>query len=247
MGKLIKYEFRKNLGSKLIFLGITIVMEILFLIGLYGEHEHPMVLGMIGLFFSALAGITYIGIESIVTLYRDLTTKQSYMLFMTPNSSYRILGAKAIENAGSVLLAGIFFGALATLDFTLLFKKAGEAANIFDIIKDMLRQIDPRLDLSLRPMLTLLFMILCAWILRISTGYLAVVLTCTLLSGRKGAAFISFIFFIAISLLISWGLNRLPQKMDIILRFNLTAAISLACSIIMYFITAWIMDRKLSV
>ena len=247
MGRLIKYEFRKNSFSKLIFLGITVVMEILFLIGLYGHFERPMIIGMLGLFFSALAGITYIGIESILTLYRDLTTKQSYMLFMTPNSSYRILGAKAIENAGSVLLAGIFFGALATLDFTLLFKEAGEAANIFDMFRDMLRNIDPRLDLSLKPLLTLLFMILCSWILRIATGYLAVVLTCTLLSGRKGAAIISFVFFIAISLLISWGMNLLPKDMDIILKLNLTAVISLICSIVMYFITAWIMDRKLSV
>lgn len=247
MGRLIKYEFRKNLGSKLIFLGVTMVMEVMFLIGLYGEFENPMVLGMIGLFFSAVAGITYIGIESIVTLYRDLTTKQSYMLFMTPNSSYRILGAKAVENAGSVLLAGVFFGALATLDFTLLFNKAGEAVNIFDMVRDVLRNIDPRLDLSLKPMLALLLMVLCSWILQIATGYLAVVLTCTLLSGRKGAAVLSFAFYIAISLLISWGINHLPEKMEVVLRFNLTSAISLGCSIAMYFITAWIMDRKLSV
>ena len=97
MSKLIKYEFRKSLFSKLVFAGITAVMEIIYLIGILGNYNKPTVIGMIGLFFTALAGITFIGIESILILYRDLTTKQSYMLFMTPNNSYKILGAKALE------------------------------------------------------------------------------------------------------------------------------------------------------
>ena len=103
MSKLIKYEFRKSLFSKLVFAGITAVMEIIYLIGILGDYNKPTVIGMIGLFFTALAGITFIGIESILILYRDLTTKQSYMLFMTPNNSYKILGAKALENAVSEL------------------------------------------------------------------------------------------------------------------------------------------------
>ena len=43
MIKLMKYEFRKSLMSKLIFVGITVVMEIVFLVGLFGKFEKTMV------------------------------------------------------------------------------------------------------------------------------------------------------------------------------------------------------------
>ena len=41
--------------------------------------------------------------ESVNVLHRDLNTKQSYMLFLTPKSSYQILGAKILENGISIV------------------------------------------------------------------------------------------------------------------------------------------------
>ena len=63
-------------------------------------------------------GVFYIGLENILTLYRDLNSKQSYMLFLTPKSSYEILGAKILENGISILMAGAFFIVLAVFDLT---------------------------------------------------------------------------------------------------------------------------------
>ena len=247
MSKLIKYEFRKSLFSQLVFAGITAVMEIIYLIGILGNYNKPTVIGMIGLFFTALAGITFIGIESILILYRDLTTKQSYMLFMTPNNSYKILGAKALENAFSVLLSGIFFGVLAALDFWLLLRENGGFQDLIDMVTQMLKSIDPRLEISAKPLITVLFLMLCSWILKIVTGYLAVVISCTLLSGKKAAGVISFALYIAISLLTAWGIEMLPDAKDVIGNLLIISAASLVCSVVMYFITAWIMDKKLSV
>ena len=61
--------------------------------------------GIVLLTMLAMGGIMVIGLASVVTLHRDVSTKQSYMLFMTPNSSYSILGAKMLENGLSILLA----------------------------------------------------------------------------------------------------------------------------------------------
>ena len=247
MSKLFKYEFRKSLFSKLIFVGITGVMEIVYLIGLFRDLEDMMVIGMLGLFFTALAGISFIGIESILILYRDLTTKQSYMLFMTPNNSYKILGSKALENAFSVLLSGVFFGGMAALDFFLLGRKNIQIKDILDILTSMLKEVDPRLQISATALAALLLMILCSWVLQITTGYLAVVLACTFLSGKKGAAVISFVFYIAISMLTGWISKKIPGPKEAIPLLIFEACIFLAWSIVMYFITAWIMDKKLSV
>ena len=145
-------------------------MEAVFLIGLFGKMDETMFVGMFGLFFVALAGIAYIGIESILTLYRDLTTKQSYMLFMTPNNSFKILGAKALENGLAVLCSGVFFGALAALDFWLLFQKYGSFADVLDMVKGILTSVDARLDLSPQAFAAVLFTMLCSWVLQIVTG-----------------------------------------------------------------------------
>ena len=109
MGKLLKYELRKTWMLKLIVLGMTAAAEILFLVGLWTQQERALGLGVLLLSLLAMGSIMVIGLYSLVVLHRDMNTKQSYMLFMTPNSSYKILGAKVLENGLSMLLAGAAF------------------------------------------------------------------------------------------------------------------------------------------
>ena len=98
MLRLLKYELRKTLASKLILLGIAVIAEVVFLIGFENSHERTLTVGALLLFFTATIGIGLVGILSLVTLHRDMNTRQGYMLFMTPNSCYKILGAKVLEN-----------------------------------------------------------------------------------------------------------------------------------------------------
>ena len=64
---------------------------------------------------------------------------------------------------------------------------------------------------------------------------------------KKAAGVISFALYIAISLLTAWGIEMLPDAKDVIGNLLIISAASLVCSVVMYFITAWIMDKKLSV
>ena len=246
MGKLFKYEFRKSLFPKLIFLCVTTVLEVVYLIGIAGEFERPTAIGMIGLTFAAVAGIAYMGIESIITLYRDLTTKQSYMLFMTPNSSYKILGAKALENGLAVLIAGAFFGGLAYIDVSLLSHEKPAFAMLMDMVNQMMNSIDPTLKFTVKTFVVILFMTLVSVILRIVLGYFAVVLSCTVLQGKKAAGLIAIGIYIAISLVLGYLSGLLP-KMEPVTSMIVNSCISLAACIVFYFLAAWIMDRKLSV
>ena len=86
MLKLMKYEFRKTAFSKLILLCITMVVEIVYLLGVFLKKDNLIFIGIMLLILCATAGILYIGLESINVLQRDLNTKQSYMLFLTPRS-----------------------------------------------------------------------------------------------------------------------------------------------------------------
>ena len=94
MLKLMKYELRKTAFSKLVLLVITAVAEVAFLLGIFLKKDNLLAMGIVFLFMCAVFGIIYIGIESVNVLHRDLNTKQSYMLFLTPKSGYQILGAK---------------------------------------------------------------------------------------------------------------------------------------------------------
>ena len=251
MLKLMKYEFRKTWITKLILLGITAALEALFLIGLYTDKEETQAITAGLLAILAIGGVLVIGLESVLTLHRDMNTRQSYMLFMTPNSSYSILGAKVLECGLSILLTGAFFFALGVLDITLLFAKEGQLSALWNSIQQFLSNFSVNghaLEINIRTMSAVAFVLLTSWISLVSTAYLADVISAALLNGKKYNGFISFLFF----LLLSWLSSRFAGMLTRSIQDSFTlmmvyGLIDLAVSAVMYVITANIMERKLSV
>ncbi|MCR4851746.1 MAG: hypothetical protein K5870_10860 [Lachnospiraceae bacterium] len=246
MLNLLKYEFRKTLGVKAIILVLTAVLEIVFLIGLYGEFDAPLGIGAGLLFTTASVGVIVIGIYSIILLRNDLNTKQSYMLFMTPNNSYKILGAKVIECGLSIFIIGMFFTALGFLDLMLVSQKFGEIEEFFEVIKLMFSEIA---DFSASTLFSTALSVMTSWLFSVVTAFFAVVLSATFLNGKKFNGLISLVIFIAISLLVGYIFNKLPFDNDIydMKMALITAGFYIIPTVLMYFVTAWIMDNKLSV
>ena len=249
MGKLLKYEFRKTWMTKLVLLGITAVAEIAFLIGLYSKNDDQLwVPGALVLVFIAFGGIMAIGLGSIVTLHRDINTKQSYMLFMTPNSCYSILGAKVLETSLSILITGAFFFALGALDITLLFARYGQLMDIWRIVTEFIRMINQQIQVDAKSIAMVLFLMLSAWISVICTVFLADVISAALLNGRRHNGLVSFIFFIILSVLTAWISNKLAHGITAsTTALIVQGAIDLVIAGIMYVATAQIMERRLSV
>ncbi len=251
MLKLIKYELRKTWSTKAILLAVTAVVEIAYLIGLYANKEETMGVSVFLLMLLAFGGVLVIGLESILTLHRDMNTKQSYMLFMTPNSCYKILGAKILECGLSILLTGAFFFALGVLDITLLFAKEGQLSAFWNSIQQFLSNFSVNghaLEINVRTMSAVAFVLLTSWISLVSTAYLADVISAALLNGKRYNGFISFLFF----LLLSWLSSRFAGMLTRSIQDSFTlmmvyGLIDLAVSAVMYVITANIMERKLSV
>ena len=155
MLKLMKYELRKTWSTKAVLLAVTAIVEIAYLIGLYADKEGTMSVSVLLLILLAFGGVMVIGLESILTLHRDMNTRQSYMLFMTPNSCYKILGAKILECGVSILLTGAFFFALGVLDITLLFAKEGQLSRLWETVQQFLSHFSVNgraLDISVRTM-----------------------------------------------------------------------------------------------
>ena len=203
MFKLMKYEFRKTWITKLILLGVTAVAEAVYLFGLYTEKDGPLSLSIGLLVILAMGGVLVIGLESVLTLHRDMNTKQSYMLFMTPNSCYKILGAKMLENLLSMLIGGAFFFGLGVLDISLLLKRYNQIDSIMDAMRDIFSMFGYGLNLDAGYMASLCFGLLASWFATITAAFLADVISSALLNGKKFNLLISFIIFLALSYLMS--------------------------------------------
>lgn len=246
MLRLLKYELRKTLMSKLILLGITVVAEVVFLAGLWGNRENTLAIGAVLLFFIALTGIAIMGILSVATLHKDMNTRQGYMLFMTPNSCYKILGAKVIECALSILITGAFFFALGWLDFSLLLGK-GANQQIWDMVRQMIQTVNSSVKLDVPHISALVFSMLASWLCTITTAYLADVVSSALLNGKKGNGIVTFLLFLVLNYVLSKLLTLVPSTLGIITVLVLQGVIALVLAAGMYVITARLMEKYLSV
>lgn len=246
MLKLLKYELRKTLFAKLVLLGITLVAEAAFLIGYWGHKDNTMAVSAVLLFFIAISGIALMGILSLVTLHRDMNTRQGYMLFMTPNSCYRILGAKVIECALSLLIAGAFFCALGLLDFSLLL---GRNANrtLWDMFNQMIHTVNQQIVLDTPHVSALVFSMLASWLCTITVSYLADVISSSLLNGKKGNLLVTFLIFLLLNYGISKLLGLVPSSLGVINVLLVQGGIALVLACLMYVITARLMEKYLSV
>ena len=252
MTALLKYEFRKTLMTKLFVLGITLVAETVFLVGnLLGNSspngEMTTSIGILLLVLTALGGILMISVQSVVTLHRDMNTKQGYMLFMTPNSSYRILGAKMIENVLSVYGAGILFFLLGIVDVSILFARLGQLERLANYVSDLLRSLNFQIEFTAKGFLIFAFASLSSWIGTITIAFLSDIISSALFNGRKFNGFLTFALFIGINFLMGAIMQAIPKSFDPNTSLLISGITALIFSAIMYFLSSVIMDRYLSV
>lgn len=248
MLKLFKYEFMKTRLSKLIILGITLVLEIAFAASLLKNDDELQGICVLLLVLFATVSILWLGLQSILTLHKDMNTRQSYMLFMTPNSSYKILGAKVLENAASVLLGGVFFCALGALDLTLLMDHHQALDQLMEMFQDVLESFSKNIRFDTYSILTFCLYTLISWLSTVTLAYFAVIISAALLGGKKGNLFISFLIFLGLTILLSMLLGVVtPATMAVGTVHLIRSAICLFVIAIFWFFSAWIMDKYLSV
>ncbi len=202
MLKLIKYEFIKK--SKLLL--ILLVTAILANIGLglaYGENGMGMFLGLSPL----VLGIIYL-YELIKTYSDDLNKKTGYMLFMTPNSGYKIIGSKLI----TIILVGfIFFTSymifvLANLSI-IAYKMVGDFSLIADGINQLIEGlnmlISGTLGINIGDLLLIFIVGIVSSIVFVLTVYAAITIRKSIFSNTKFGGLLSFIIFVIINVIYS--------------------------------------------
>lgn len=247
MLKLFKYEAIKNRLSKLLVAAITLVLEALFCYGVFKEDNKFITITSLVLFLLATFSIVWFGIQSVVTLHKDLNSRQAYMLFMTPNSNYKILGAKVLENAVSVLLCGVFFGLLGFIDYTLIRNNVQALDEMIEMMNTIFSELVANIRLD--PMAIIAFgsYMIFNWLSTITVAYLAVIMVSSVLKEKKGSMLIAFLIFLALNALFNLLFGLVPETVDSTTANLLRSAISVVIIVITYYFSALIMEKKLSV
>lgn len=247
MTKLMKYEFRKQVFSKIIILILLGLAEAFFLYGALLGKEAITAITIIILVLLTQGVLFYVAFESIITYSNDLKTKNSYMLFLTPRSSYQIIGAKVITAGIQILLAGLVFLAVGIGDIMLLVTKYDAIAELKEFIVRLI-QVFTNVDIDdRRLMFFACLMLLLAWIQVIIIGFFSITLSTTLLANKKYKGLISLIFFIAINMAVSWISNKLFRMKVEDTTLILQSLYYICITGLGYVGTAWLIDKKLCV
>jgi hypothetical protein len=258
MFKLIKYEFRKQLFSKFIMLGALGLIELFFLYTLYftenseynGISLPDKIIFPIVLFIIAgFAILAVLGFECVTTFHKDLKTKQSYMLFLIPKSIYTIIGAKIITAALQIHIAGAVIIALIATDVSLVLAKFGQLKDLINILKEVMAMFtDMSTDIAATLIMLAIYGVV-VWFAFICVALLSITFTYTLLENVKLKGVISVIVFLAINYAFTKITGLLmPAFADMtVTALAALSAASFAEAIAAYFVSAWMLDKKISV
>lgn len=245
MLKLMKYELRKTWFSKLVLLVLTGAAELIFLVGILRKAEGNTAAGIGLLVFIATFGILYIGLDSLLVLNKDLNTKQGYMLFMTPNSSYKILGSKILENGISIFLAGLFFIGLAYVDIQLVLNVYKGGQDIVKMVQEFLNQFKVPVNLTFAGLSVYFLSALAGWLSAVIIAAFSIVVSSTLLTGQKLNIFVSLALFLVLNYVAAKVAGLVPFSTDYSY-YLVTSLIHLGIAAAAYVAACMLMDRKLS-
>ncbi len=211
MLKTIKYEFRRSIGAFIILGVIFGLLELYYLYGVFADKTKHMGIAIVLLMIASMAMYMFVLLFSILSYKKDIEQKQGYLVFMTPTSTYSVIGAKLITTliTGVAIVAVIF--ALFAIDWKILMSKDKNLSNFIDLMEDVFEAMSFKTDNIILGLLALVFVFLISFYLMVTIAYLALSLSNTLLSNKKGKGFISFVFFIILYIVITVISNKLPH------------------------------------
>lgn len=247
MLKLMKYEFKKQAFSKYIILALVGLVEVGYLVGLFLDKGDVLGVSIAIMSMLAFGCMFYLAFECIDTFSKDLKQKSSYMLFLTPRTAYSIVGAKIIAAGIQAVIAAFAFFGVFVLNGTLALIKYQSLNQIKEYIIMIVREL-VQLELNIPFLLSFVGVLLGLWLLTITTAFFAITLSTTFLANNKFKGIVSFAFFFALNAAFSYigniGDIATPDTIKGSL-FNIL--FSLVFTVLTYFGTAWMLEKKVSV
>lgn len=250
MGKLFKYEWKKQMFSKIVIGVMLVVLIAVFLLGTVLDKENWQAVSMVLMVVVGSFGAMYVGIESLLVLNRDLRTKESHMLFMVPRSAYQILGAKLLAAMSQILFTAVLFFATFFICFTAYLAANQELGNLLGMVQQLLKEgID--VEVNWKNMFLFLAELFVSWVNIIAIGFLAIISVRTVLVKTKLATPIAVVVFLILSSGMNWISNKIwgmsAGPDEDVLYLIIQAVVMGVISVVMLLASGWMAEKKLSV
>lgn len=253
MFRLTKYEIRKNITGLVILFGVIMGLEIYFLISALTENRDHTAISTSLLIISTIVAYFCVFIFGVATYSKELNSKTSYMTFMTPISSFSVIGSKLL----STFIAGVFFAILLVIlafaDMALfenVFPESKLFSEFLDVLFDMAGYSAVEFWLSV---LVSVIEILVSFFSVVAMAYLAITLSSTAFQNKKYKGVVSVGIFVAIVFIVIKLGECLPEVYDRVTDMT-EAMIATVPSLIYFtvitvmalFASARLLDKKVS-
>lgn len=198
MFKLSKYEIRKNILGLVIMFGAIAGLEIYFLISAFLENARHTAISSSFLIMSSVIAYFGVLIYGVASYSKELNRKTGYMTFMTPVSSFSIIGSKLI----STLIVGIFFvallGILAMIDMAIVENVFPQTKVFSDFIDAIARSFGSNAGKIWISVGIGIFSMLIESFAIVAIAYMSITLTATIFQNKKWKGLVSVLIFILI-------------------------------------------------
>ena len=198
MGKLLKYELRKNCLALAVLLIVMAVLEGVLLVSTLAGGAVGVFMSMLLFALLALAISVTVFALGVSTYSRELSQKSSYLAFMIPRRPIAIVSAKLLFT----LLAGVVFSALyaalMAVNFPVMMRGLDIPWQGYGNLLDAFLSTYTGVTLD-QLLLYAAFSLLSAYLTllaAVSIAYLAVTLSATFLQGSKVKWLVSLLIFL---------------------------------------------------
>lgn len=251
MLKLMKYEFRKQMFSKMIIAIILGVLTLYFGVMTVMNKSDNAAVSLALMLFTTLIATFYVSVESLTVYEKDLKTKQSYMLFLVPQSPYKILGAKLIAAILQIFFTLAICAATFAVCGAIYVMKYSNVKAFLDLVKRFVEvALEIKIDTSL--LIRILVTMFVLWVFIVILGIFAETVVHTVLTKGKILTFLAAVMYV----FIFWGVSKLDSVVyDSMIAANMAKELADIIEIVYYIVidaalyitSAWLIDKRLSV
>lgn len=214
MLKLSKYEFRKNRNFLIIIGAGLLLLQIYFMISTFVKNTDHTVISSSLLFLYAMICYFAVFILAVSNYSKELNSKSSYLIFMTPNSALNIIFSKifTILIIGLVLL--ILICGFGYLDITLVYKTYPDVGDITNFANEFMKMLGINTGELILSILASILEFIISFFSVVMLSYLAITLSATLLQNNKFKGIVSFVIFLILTYLTTFIVGKLPVIYD---------------------------------
>ena len=255
MFNLIKYEFLRK--YKLILMTIISALIVnLFLItkGVAGSTSFLVLLPLV---------LSVLYISDVIRMYGDdLNKKSGYMIFMTPNSGYKIIVSKLVTAVLEGLAILLLYFVFILLNGTYIIFTTENYINFNEVLRAINMLLSGSLGFNLGHVFVFLFTILVFIIGFIVTAYTAMTVRKSIFSEIKFGGLLSFIIFIGLNWITSFisgkffsvlspyydsynNLNNVSANELVVILFPIIA-VSMLQSILLTVCSGYLLEKKIN-